>query len=368
MFENSSWYDKLPDESIEIYEPHLRLFFETMYERQLVWKRRFLDKKPRPWTNDEIFQNYKFTNVYRELDRSSQWQIKNIILDKSLSLKNLVWKSMVFRMFNSPETFEFVPTKSHARHEILGNIELVSSRRWKSGIPSYNEYDEDEFASLINSIRASGGNPFTTAYYVNSSPGRTRDGHFSHVVIPYFHKNINNIIRSVLKSSSPEELFNYLTSLPNVAKFTAHEFYQDFTYISRYTNRKFMKFDQNDFTNVGPGCSLGIRLIFPSIPSIKEQESAIYILRDISAKWLKKIGDEKGEQFPYLGWDIEDLEYFTYDLNQYEKWKRDKSARMYGGITLHQVEMWLCEFSKYWKVMNKVGRQRTKFIPISKRL
>lgn len=365
MFENSTWYDMLPDESVEIYEPNLRLFFETMYERQLVWKRRFLDKKPQPWTNDEIFQNYKFTNVYRELDRSSQWQIKNIILDKDLSLKDLVWKSMVFRLFNNPDTFEFEPKKSHAKHDILGDIELVSSKRWKSGIPSYEEYDEDEFANYINGIRASGLNPFTTAYVLNSSAGMSRDDHFTHVALPCLHSKISEIIKVTLTAKTPEEIFQCFLTLPNIGNFVAHEFYQDFTYITRYTDRKFMKFDQNDFTNVGPGCSMGIRLIFPSIPTMLKQKVAIYKLRDVADKWLKKIGEERGEPFPYLGWDAEDSEYFTYDLDQYEKWKEDTRARMYSGITLHQVEMWLCEFQKYWKMINGVGKQRAKFIPIT---
>ena len=55
MFENNAWYDKLPDENLEVYEPHLRLFFELMHERQLIWKRRFIDKKERPWTENKIF-------------------------------------------------------------------------------------------------------------------------------------------------------------------------------------------------------------------------------------------------------------------------------------------------------------------------
>ena len=38
MFENSAWYDKLPEEKLDVYEPHLRLFFETMYERMLLYR------------------------------------------------------------------------------------------------------------------------------------------------------------------------------------------------------------------------------------------------------------------------------------------------------------------------------------------
>ena len=120
MFENSSWYDKLPDESLNVYEPNLRLFFEVMHERQLIWKRRFIDKQERPWTENKIFQESKFTNVYRELDRNSQWQIKNILLDDKLSLKNLIWKLMIFRFFNNPETFTFEPKGIALQGSVFG--------------------------------------------------------------------------------------------------------------------------------------------------------------------------------------------------------------------------------------------------------
>ena len=97
MFENYAWFQDLPDENLEVYEPNLKLFFEVMLERQLIWKRRFIEKKERPWTNNKIFQESKFTNVYRELDRNSQWQIKNIILDDTLDLRNLIWKMIILK-------------------------------------------------------------------------------------------------------------------------------------------------------------------------------------------------------------------------------------------------------------------------------
>ena len=161
MFEHAEWYDKLPDESLSLFEPHLRLFFETMYERQLIWKRRFIDKKERPWTNNKIFQESKFTNVYRELDRTSQWQIKHILLDDKLSLKNLIWKMMVFRFFNNPETF----------------VKGMQEMGWRNGIPDWKDYDEDDFASFIEEVRKSGQNPYTNAYLINSmsAPGKSRD-------------------------------------------------------------------------------------------------------------------------------------------------------------------------------------------------
>ena len=362
MFEKSSWYDKLPNESLSVYEPHLRLFFEVMHERQLIWKRRFLDKKERPWTNNKIFQESKFTNVYRELDRNSQWQIKNILLDEGLNLKNLIWKLMVFRFFNNPETFTFEPKGVAIQGSLFGETiksglkqaenpdELISAKKWHNGIPDYDEYDEDEFSRFIAGIRSSGKNPYTTAYLINSqaTPGQPRDYCYTRVVVPTLHKKLDEIIDIVKTAEKPEEIIEFLKTLPAVADFIAHEFYQDFTYIPRYTNREFMKFDQNDYTNVGPGASIGIRLIYPNLKTIREQKQGIYWLRDAAEEWLTKISKEKGESFPYLYWDKEKQQYYVTDKCN---------------ITLHQIEMWLCEFQKYWKMIIGQGKQRSKFVP-----
>lgn len=353
-FNAYSWHDALPDASLSVYEPYLRLFFETMHERQMIWKRRFIDKKERPWTDNKIFQKSKFTNVYRELDRNSQWQIKNIILDDGLTLKNLIWKMMVFRTFNNPETFEFDATKVAVQGDLFGNdTELVSATKWRNGIPNWEEYDEDEFSRFITGIRKSGQNPYTTAYLINSqaTPGKPRDFCYTRVVIPTLHKRMDELIKVVLTAKTPEEIIDYLKTLPAVADFIAHEYYQDFTYIPRYTKRRFMKFDQNDYTNVGPGASIGIRLIFPNLSTLKEQKTGIYKLRDMAEEWLNKISKEKGEPMPYLNWN--------------------KESRCYevGGkcnITLHQIEMWLCEFQKYWKMILGVGKQRSQFVPRTK--
>ena len=336
MFEVYPWHTKLPDESLQVYEPYLHLFFETMYERQMIWKRRFIDHQERPWTEDKFLRDFKFTNVYRELDRSSQYQIKTIMLDDSLNLTNLVWKLMVYRFFNNPETFS-----------------SVHAQKWKNGIPDYNQYNEDEFAEFVAAIRRDGKNPFTTAYLINSmaAPKKSRDYCYTRVTIPALHVAVPKIIAVAKTSKSPEELISFLLTLPSVAGFIAHEFYQDFTYIPRYTNRKFMKFDQNDFTNVGPGASIGIRLIYPSIEHLKDQKKAIYWLRDLAEEWLTKISKEKGEKMPYLEWDKDKRKYYLSDKCN---------------ITLHQIEMWLCEFQKYWKMMIGQGKQRSRFEPRTK--
>lgn len=363
MFEDYSWYKNLPDEKLDVCEENLILFFQTMYERQMVWKRRFIEKRPAPWTTNIILRDYKFTNVYRELDRNSQWQINNILLDQSLSLKNLIWKLMVFRTFNNPETFTFDPKGKSLQTNLFGDevksglrqandtTELIPATKWKNGIPDYDEYDEEEFVRFIAGIRSVGKNPFTTAYLINSmaTPGQSRDYCYTRSVIPTIHRRMSEIISTVITANTPEEIISFLTTLPAVANFIAHEYYQDFTYIPRYTNRRFMRFDQNDYTNVGPGAAVGIRLIFPNLKG-KQQKEGIYRLRDMADEMLEKVA-VNGQSFPYLEYDKKKNKYYTTNKCN---------------ITLHQIEMWLCEFQKYWKMTIGEGKQRSKFSPRTK--
>ena len=43
-------------------------FFEFIFNRQEIWHKRTVLRQEAPWSADEIFQTYKFCNVYRELD------------------------------------------------------------------------------------------------------------------------------------------------------------------------------------------------------------------------------------------------------------------------------------------------------------
>lgn len=320
--DNARTAAKLPSDKLDICEENLDLFFETMFERQEIWHKRNILGKERPWTKNKLFAEYKFTNVYRELDRNSQYQIKNIF-KKETNRKELIWKIMFFRFFNNPEFFDFMEQ-----------------------IPSYSDFDAEKLKRTMKIFRISGGNPFTNAYLTNSQacPGCTRDECFAFKVIPTLHEMVPKLSLLLIKAKEPEEIIKLLLTLPSVSHFMAHEFYQDFTYADRYSEIKLMKFDQNDFTNIGPGAEAGIRLIFPNRKRKADKIQAIYDLKDLSQQYLEKFGE-----FKYLG--------YTEGLYFIEK---------NGELTLHAMEMWLCEFQKYWKMIVGEGKQRSKFTPISK--
>lgn len=324
----------LPSVNIKLHYGYYKLFYKTMYERMKIWERRNIQKRPFPWTDNPILRDYKYTNVYRELDRSSQWQINNILLKyKELgNVENLIWKLMVYRMFNSWQSFNYL-------QETYGFV---------GGIPDYEDYDEEEFLKMLKDVRAAGINPFTNAYLLYSGDGgeiNTRDEYYVYKGIRGMRAKFDSgLVDLIQTAETPEQIIEELKQIPTVAAFIAHEYYQDFTYIPIYTDLEVMRFTQNDYTNVGPGASFGIRLIFPSLTK-KEQKQAIYTLREEAARMLEKTAVESGEDYvPYVRWNKQSKKYEITD---------------FCNITLHQVEMWLCEFSKYWKMMYKVGKQRS---------
>lgn len=46
-------------------------FWDFMQERHNIWHKRFVLKQPKPWTEDEVLRDYKFTNCFRQLDRGT---------------------------------------------------------------------------------------------------------------------------------------------------------------------------------------------------------------------------------------------------------------------------------------------------------
>ena len=60
-------------------------YWQFASERQKIFFAR-LNGLEGPWTDDEILQKYKFTNVYRASDRVSQFLIRNVIYKETYQI------------------------------------------------------------------------------------------------------------------------------------------------------------------------------------------------------------------------------------------------------------------------------------------
>jgi len=319
---------------------HFNKFFETMKIRQDIWHKKVIEKKPQPWTDkDDILRDYKFTNVYRELDRSSQWLINNVIKkhvsqDNTGDLDNLIFKIIVFRLFNNQAVFD----------------------RYGLELPNLIDYDSDAFYAELVRIRKNYGNPFHVAYMQNMSFAidllrnavgveYKKDYAYAHLLIPKIAEAVQLIFATIVTDPMDEELIpatiRAIETVPAFGSFMSHEIYIDFCLcnIWRVSVPDFEPFNEDAYTNVGPGAKQGMELIFGEASKALIEElrrSGNKILPEMGFKFFKR-----GSQF-----EIQEEQ----------------------NITLHQIEMWLCEYQKYVKMQNKTGKQRSKYNPYKNKI
>jgi len=297
---------------VEVIEEHLAGFYRFVYERQMVWFRRFIKKEPPPWTKDKWLRDYKFTNVYRELDRGTIWLMKNVITKlKSWRTRqdevHMLWNIVLYRLLNRVETFE------------------------KVGIPTPFSWKKSEGMVWRGELRLlhETQSVFTNAHLTlpqNKAGASKLDKYFE--VLDKFHRMLHFLYAKIKKAKSLEEVFVLLQEIPCVGPFISYEVCIDLMYA------KIIPFSEDDWVNAGPGCRVGIRLIFP--------------LRAERKEWVRAIKDLRRNQrkhFSRLGLD------FKYFANR--------------ELTLRNIEHSLCEFGKYWKLSHGVGKNRMLFRPTS---
>ena len=82
--------------------PSVKAFFKFMKERHTIYLNREAGK-PWPWTKDKLLQEYKFCNVFRELDTVTKWINKNWRIPYK-DHPNLCFAMAIARQFNWPDT------------------------------------------------------------------------------------------------------------------------------------------------------------------------------------------------------------------------------------------------------------------------
>lgn len=207
------------------------VFWRYMNERYQIWLNRKAGK-PKPWTNDPILQNYKFTNVFREHDRGTVWLRKNFLEphrddDLSLVAFNICW----YRMFNWVGT----------------GMQLGWQTNWNAG----------EIKAKLTEAKIKGAQVFTGAHIIYSPPGRPKINSIVDVCSDLYHACVAaDIIQDVAKSSHSMELvFDSLCEVYCVGGFMAHEMVQDMAHTRLLEDAV----DRNTWTNMGPGAQRGLQ-------------------------------------------------------------------------------------------------------------
>jgi hypothetical protein len=107
-------------------------------ERQRIFHLRASGTPP-PWTADPILARHEFTSVYRATDRVSQYLIREVIYTGPQDPPELVFRILLFKLFNKIETWELLGERRYA--EANPRVYAITG---PSVVPDFRREDGDD--------------------------------------------------------------------------------------------------------------------------------------------------------------------------------------------------------------------------------
>lgn len=237
-------------------------YWRFAVERQNIFFRRFAGDSP-PFSRDQIMQQYKFTNAYRASDRVSQYLIQTVIYGRRVSIEDLFFRILLFKLFNRIETWELLD-------KTVGPI-------------LWSEYDFRRYDRILSNALQLGRRIYSAAYIMPSALvfGSARK-----------HRNHLRLLEAMMSDEVPLRIsalrsmraaFELLRSYPSIGDFLAYQLVTDLNY-SDLTD-----FTEMEFVMPGPGAKDGMRKCFASLGGLTE------------ADMIRVVADRQAEEFERLG-------------------------------------------------------------------
>lgn len=194
-----------------------------------------------PFKGNEIISRYKFTNVYRCLDRTSQFLINDIILkhEETTTPEDMLFKILLFKHFNKIETWEFILTKF--KYEDI----KYSKEFLKQLSSSLREYNDSTSTPIYSGAYV--------MFCIKNEPNQRRYD----VYFDLYSKEIENgLFERQLNSKTLCEVYEEFRKIDMHGDFLSMQYSIDFNY------SKFLNHSENDFIIPGLGCVRGIDRCF----------------------------------------------------------------------------------------------------------
>lgn len=195
-----------------------------------------------PWTDDRILNTYKFCNVFRAADRVSQYMIRNVAYATDASSRaDRVFQIVAFRTFSNIETWEGVRDR-------LGRA------------PTLEDLRSGRFEGALDRVKATNGGLYTGAFILCANKAYGFDEkHRNHVGLFKHMFGAGGLDEVVRGANSLEGVVRALESFPLMGPFMAYQTAIDLNY------SELVGFDENDYTQAGPGALRGLRKAFHTL-------------------------------------------------------------------------------------------------------
>ena len=281
---------------VESVDNSIQRFFDWINQRTAIQVRK--DRgDPWPWTEDKIFQEFKFTNAFRENDKTTIWFRKHI-RDPLKYDEKVFMATVIFRWFNLIETGETL-----LKHNL--HIEWDPEKAFQAILP------QEKW--------------ITGAYMIKSPTGKNKIRGICETITNIWYDRFRFLEKCPW--GSLEQMWERLLGYPFLGPFLAYELVTDL----RHTYIGWLAQDIDTWANAGPGAMRGLNRIHdrPLNYTSKKHDwcAEMRMLLDLSPKYTEFLG---------RGWGG-------------------------GTLELRDIEHSLCEFDKYERVRLGQGQPRSKY-------
>lgn len=292
-------------------------FFRYARSRHQIYLNRMAGLPREKWTKDPILSTYRFTNVFRELDKTTKWfadHVRNPLANKP----EVLLATVVFRLFNRIEVGE----------AIWGQMDIEYESAFAAFAATGN------VRHLRKAIIANcGDGPYVTGAYIISSPqGYSKlDGVLK--VIGDFNKKSGWLMHAQEGIRDPgtvslETAWEFFRKQPYFGPFHAYEIVTDL----RHTALLDRAPDIMTWANPGPGAHRGANRVFRGGPRervsrdqvidemrvlLSWSRSAAYWPQAASAPGIRSPGYTQPGIWP--AWEMRDVEHTLCEFDKFER-------------------------------------------------
>lgn len=229
-------------------------------ERQAIFFRR-LSGAEAPWTDDEILSKFRFTNAYRASDRVSQYMIRHVIYDGCHSAEDLVFRIILFKLFNKIETWQLLNSQ-------VGPI-------------THSTYRFDKYDEVLTAAMCAGTRIYSSAYIMPSGGGKHPRKHRAHLQLLEMMMR-DKLPQKLAACPSMKHAFVLLRGYPMIGEFLSYQYVTDLNY-SGVTN-----FSEMEFVVPGPGARSGLRKCFSDLGDWPEEDILRWVTDNQDAQFSKR--------------------------------------------------------------------------------
>ncbi|TKY88179.1 hypothetical protein EX895_002889 [Sporisorium graminicola] len=284
-------------------EQVFKTFFQYAHDRHNVFLRRKQGAPQEEWTRDPVLSSTKFANVYRVLDRSTQYVLTQVVQDGPQELEEVCFRIFLFRSF--------------AR---IGTYEVIKSAL--GGPPTLQGFSPAAYENILMPHIGAGKPVYGSSYFI-PAPKEFRT--------QYPFQSTLRLVQLMIGTQLPSKLVGLhhmrdahalLTTFPSLGPFLAMQLLLDLNLSEHFD------FSEEEFAACGPGSRNCLVDIFGKFVSGFELEAM---------RWIQDNQDHYWEKYgitdvPHLcptrkpGLNVVDIEHTLCEVFKYRRAKRRMEA------------------------------------------